>query len=208
VLLPSETTAVLCCPSGYKQGPWANACASTIEEDTFVTYFEPFLSDNVYYPGSVTVSKFNKGESVLGDGVPIWYQASDSKVLAAATQTTSQTSFLATPQSNGTTRPTSSGLSTGAKVGLGVAIPLAIILGLVSGWLLSRQRKAKTHAPLPEEMQDYGAYAPENAPLNTYYAHTDELEQPLQELPNQLGLAHELPAGGDRVQTASTHGLR
>jgi hypothetical protein len=230
VPLPAETTAVLCCPSGYTTGPWANACASAMQQDTRVTYFQPFSSNGVYYPGSVTVGDFAKGEVVVGDGVPIWYQASDSKVLAAATQTVAPTSSPATPQSNATTRPTdsfasnsptsissasniavpnsSSGLSTGAKVGLGVAIPLAIVLGLVLGWFLFRRRKAKTHSSSAKEMEYYGAYTPEDAALKTYYAHAHELEQPVQELPGQPGLAHELPAGSERVQPAGTRGPR
>jgi hypothetical protein len=220
VPLPAETTAVLCCPSGYTTGPWANACASAMQQDTRVTYFQPFSSNGIYYPGSVTVGDFAKGEMVVGDGVPIWYQASDSKVLAAATQTAAQTSSPATPQSNATTRPTKSpasdsaapnpslGLSTAAKVGLGVAIPLAIVLGLVLGWLLFRRRKAKTHASPTKDMQYYGAYGPDDAAMKRYYAHAHELEEPLQELPGQPVLAHELPAESEGVQTAGTRARR
>jgi hypothetical protein len=226
--LPAETTAVLCCPSGYSKGSWGYACASNLAQDTSVTYFVPYSSGDNWYPGSVTVGKFPKGKLIVGDGVPVWYQSTDSKVLAAATHTavsqmSSQTSSPGAAQTPSSTPPptmspgsstpetnSDSGLSTGAKIGLGVGIPLAIILGLVLGWLIFRRRQAKMSLHPSQDMAEqqpyHDAYARELAAPKTYYAQTHELENPTYEMAGHSSKPYEMPEGTRATYTGAKTG--
>ncbi|KAH5435988.1 hypothetical protein HBI16_117230 [Parastagonospora nodorum] len=219
--LRPDTTAVLCCPPGYSKGIWAYACASFLAEDTSLSYIVPSSVNGKWEAGDVSVGSFPKGYPVQGDGVPVWYQSSDSQVLAAAaTRTAGESSSLASRMSSASTAQTptstppptgspavqpestssSGGLSTGAKIGLGVGIPVAIIFGLVLGWLIFRRRKAKavpagTHEMSESEQYPYhGAYSPEDARSKTYYAHTSELDGQLHEMPDHHDRPQELPA--------------
>lgn len=100
---------------------------------------------------------------VLGDGIPIWWQRSDSSVLAAAaaqtpsgraTSGSSPVSATASATNTGSAGQIGNagpggggGLSTGAKIGLGVGIPLGIIALLAIGFLLWRKKK-RSHQPV------------------------------------------------------------
>jgi hypothetical protein len=168
--LGTETTAVLCCPSGYDKGGYGHACTSKVAKDQTLHYVNPRQNGTVWDRGEIRPTVIETATFIHGDGVPIWWQDKDKEVLDRAAQMTPS----ALPQSSGSLvagNPTegassvlpentnsstpgqsqssssSSGLSTGAKIGLGVGIPLAILLGLALGYILFRRRTKRKIAP-------------------------------------------------------------
>jgi hypothetical protein len=147
-------------------------CASSITVDQVLTYIAPKLDGTGFDRGDVRTTTVDQAATVQGDGIPIWWQSSDSAILAAAvTQTlaglseSSQT--LSTPTSSATQSPAapaeqdeSSGLSTGAKIGLGVGIPIAVLLGLATAFILIRRRKARRIPPIPRTSDGNGHQVP------------------------------------------------
>lgn len=106
--------------------------------------------------GSATTSIATKATYIEGDGVPIWWQNSDSSVLAqASATTTSMTSGASpSPSSTGTTSTPDSGLSSGTKIGLGVGLAIAgVLLGLLALFFVRKRRRehaeAERHGLLP-----------------------------------------------------------
>jgi hypothetical protein len=130
-------------------------CASTITVDQEITYIAPKLAGTGWDRGDIRTTTVDKESTIQGDGIPIWWQSSDSSVLAAAVAQTSagfsgssQTLSTPTPspnQSPGATveQDTDSGLSNGAKIGLGVGIPTVVLIGLTIAFIFFRRRRAK-----------------------------------------------------------------
>jgi hypothetical protein len=137
--------------SYYGNGP---QCYSSISDEQLVTYYSYSYGDNSWKKGTPTTRPWTKATVVKGDGIPIFWQKSDSAVLVRASAITmsSQASTVSMPGSTsvdpsksptatGTPTPSPDGLSTGAKIGLGVGIPVAIIALLAIGFLLWRKRR-------------------------------------------------------------------
>ncbi|CZR69612.1 uncharacterized protein PAC_19512 [Phialocephala subalpina] len=152
--LGADTTAMVCCPSGYHYRADGHACQSSIlSTTTKILYIDPVLNNNVWYstdantPSTTTITRTGTSTYwVLGDGIPVWWQSSDLKAFAAATQTSSpisantQTTSTQSQTQTGTSK--SSGLTSGAKIGIGIGIPLAVIaIGLVGFFLYFRRRQ-------------------------------------------------------------------
>ncbi|CAE7214038.1 hypothetical protein P3342_012643 [Pyrenophora teres f. teres] len=69
--LRSETTAALCCPSGYKYGNDGHVCSSTITHGRTFTYVQYTTDGLNLLPGSTVATKFLANIPVWGDGVGI-----------------------------------------------------------------------------------------------------------------------------------------
>ncbi|KAH8805101.1 hypothetical protein F5884DRAFT_440466 [Xylogone sp. PMI_703] len=168
--LGADTTAVLCCPSGYSYLDYNHRCASGFADiTTYLTFYSPISGDDAWTKGPVLTDQWVQGTStwtIFGDGIPVWYQSSDLALFRAATatksSTTSSTSTSTSPTSTSTSPATStptsnssSGLSTGAKIGIGVGIPLAVLaLGIIGfAYYMRRRRKNRV---LPTELQGLG----------------------------------------------------
>jgi hypothetical protein len=203
VPLGPETTAVLCCPPGYSKGSWGHLCTSTVTVDQVLVYVAPRLDGIAYDRGPVRTTTVDKAATVQGDGVPIWWQNSDSAVLAAAatkmpTKTSENSQALSTPTlspseslANLPKHNTKSGLSTGAKVGLGVGIPIAVLLALAIAFILLRRRKARKPAAVMHSSSGNGQYVAKvkQAPV------THELRsEPVHEMEGETTRKPELPA--------------
>ncbi|KAF8851838.1 hypothetical protein BDZ45DRAFT_695594 [Acephala macrosclerotiorum] len=152
--LGTDTTAIVCCPSGYFYVGDGHACQSNIASTTTtILYIDPVLNNNIWYstdaktPSTTTMTMTGTSAYwVLGDGIAVWWQSSDLKAFAGATQTSSptstntQTTTTHSQTSTETSKP--SGLTSGAKIGIGVGIPLAVIaIGLVGFFLYFRRRR-------------------------------------------------------------------
>ncbi|KAF2496517.1 hypothetical protein BU16DRAFT_559842 [Lophium mytilinum] len=160
IAIGSETTAALCCPSGYSYQNFNHWCSSTITANQVVSYIVPRADGpRGWVPGPVSKSEYPAASYVWGNGVPIWYQHSDVAVLTAIPSTPSPTvsstprpTLSSTPTPTASSKPSSSpksGLSTGAKVGLGVAIPLAALAGIATVFFFffrSRRRRRLQNA--------------------------------------------------------------
>ncbi|KAJ4290295.1 hypothetical protein N0V90_010511 [Kalmusia sp. IMI 367209] len=167
--LGSDTTAQLCCPSGFEYSFGGHVCTSAITRDQVVPYVFPTtdLGGNLQQ-GKVSTSTYPSPSWAFANGVVVMWQSTDVSVLEAATKESTSTSASAsataataghtTGSSVGTPTPTntaaqstsdSGGLSNGAKIGIGVSIPLAVLLGLAFGFFLFRRRRAAHAAPPP-----------------------------------------------------------
>jgi hypothetical protein len=180
VPLGPETTAVLCCPPGYVKGIWGHRCTSTVTVDQVLRYVAPRLDGTGYDRGETKETTIEQETRVIGDGVPIWWQASDLPVLEAAAQMTptsmppSASTSGAPSEGSAPTLPentsasdaernqsssSSGGLTTGGKIGLGVGLPIAILLGLFIGYMFARRRRAKKigggDSAIPSEMAQH-----------------------------------------------------
>lgn len=148
--------------------------------------------------------------TVLGDGIPIFWQKSDEALLTRAFDTalttrtidmtfTSNVSPVQPPPVSSATL-LSSGLSTGTKVGLGVGIPVAVILALVLGFFLWRWRN-KQHrsvdesAPAYEHHQGAAEYKDTHVTPASYGS---PLVHELQDHNQTYRTTHELPGGEQR----------
>ncbi|KAL5377441.1 hypothetical protein DPSP01_009779 [Paraphaeosphaeria sporulosa] len=169
----ASTTAILCCPSGFRYYTEGHVCTSAIKDGSTVKYVVPQNDDfGTLKIGPVSTSSYTAESHAFANGIVVMFQSSDVAMLKSAavnpTAAVTSTSKLSTPTSTGhsettgtassTSAPTgavtdaqsgtsSGGLSTGAKVGMGVGIPCALLLGLVFGWFLFRRRKANPYPP-------------------------------------------------------------
>lgn len=163
---------MLCCPPGYSKGKYGHMCASTITVDQEVTYIMPKPAGTGWDRGDVKTTTVDKEATIQGDGIPIWWQSTDSAVLAAAAVQTSagvsgSSQTLSTPtsspsQSTGAPpeQDTDSGLSNGAKIGLGVGIPIVVLIGLAIAFILFRRRRTKKTLGTSHTDNMYGHHAP------------------------------------------------
>jgi hypothetical protein len=108
---------------------------------------QPTYDGESWIYGTPTTTSFFYATSAVGDGVPIWWQSSDAKVLASAsTMMPTNGATTGTLLTLSTALPTSmpsnsSGLTTGTKIGIGIGIPVAVIAGLVMGLLSGMKRR-------------------------------------------------------------------
>jgi hypothetical protein len=95
-------------------------------------------------PETGTHTVTNTGDwTVYGDGIPIWFQASDQVAFTA-----SKTSSHSTPTNSNSPTSSSNRLSTGAKAGVGIAVALGVIaIAAIAGVLILRRRKRYQAAP-------------------------------------------------------------
>lgn len=171
--LGKETTAVVCCPSGYAYDGSDHQCRSAFTSTTSkLAYISPTTNGNNQWTNTAasnvgtTIAAANPTYNVYGDGVAVWWEQSDLAIFAAASAEATTTSPTTSPTVSPTTTqkvsPTSSpspsptgssGLSTGAKIGIGVGIPLAVIaIGIIGAFVWFRKRGGR--AVIPMEMAD------------------------------------------------------
>ncbi|KAH7092479.1 hypothetical protein FB567DRAFT_576852 [Paraphoma chrysanthemicola] len=215
--LGPETSAALCCPSGYSYYENGPQCFSAVSQEQLITYYSYSLVDNEWRSGKVSTLALGTSTIVKGDGIPIFWQQSDSAVLARASTLTRKlqaSSLLATPGPSSvapstsptladTPAPPSHGLSTGAKIGLGVGIPMAIIALLAIGFLVWRRRRnqqvlgANEVVHIPDNQTEY-----KDAPGYGLSAGHNGNGQPqfheMQTSPEEYHNRHELPSVAHR----------
>ncbi|CAI6325709.1 unnamed protein product [Periconia digitata] len=166
--LGSDTSAALCCPSGftYTVSDWGqgNLCGSSIKSGQQVAYFWPTDSTSYWDHGPVYTTTVTDPTSVLGHGIPIWWQKTDEAMLASAAQASTtmippSTSFSTTspPKSRSTkTGPAATGgadaagageekdgLSVGAKIGVGLGAGVGVIAALCFILFLLHRKKQR-----------------------------------------------------------------
>ncbi|KAN0113234.1 hypothetical protein V8E51_006185 [Hyaloscypha variabilis] len=207
--LGSDTTAVLCCPSGYEYfGNAGHQCITTVSTGAELVYVSNSVSDNVLVldtPATTTVT--SSAYTVWGDGIPVWWQSSDlaafteppkttasSSSTIPTTSTNRASSSTATSTSSGGSTPTSSlkpnyssGLSSGAKIAVGVTIPV-VVIAVVLGIFLFFRRRGKRGAKARHDNigGEERKYPNDRGELGT--------EGALSELETRTP-CHELPAG-------------
>jgi hypothetical protein len=137
--------------------------------------------DDQFSSSALSISTQVSESYVVGDGVPIMWQATDSAVLERATITSSSQTIEDTTRTSPTTSPTDTvsanethapspnGLSTGAKVGLGVGIPVAVIALLAIGlFLMKRKRRHQTANGNTAHSQGYNVGYEDTPPAQAY----------------------------------------
>ncbi|KAF2114096.1 hypothetical protein BDV96DRAFT_647582 [Lophiotrema nucula] len=215
ISLGTDTTAALCCPSGYRYKGSGHICTSDIKQNQVLLYILP-TNNGQDFERPTSTTTVASDSSVIGDGVPIWWQSSDSKVLASASTltptptgpTTAPTTAPTTGAQTGpmtsipsqTSTPPSSGLSTGAKAGIGVAVPLAVIAIAAIAFLLFRRRRKNAVVSGSEAvpgMHSYDPKPPTDAP-HDYYSNQHQEPQELYSQPEAYHSRHELPEPGYR----------
>ncbi|CZR63619.1 uncharacterized protein PAC_13516 [Phialocephala subalpina] len=160
----SDTTAVLCCPSGYTALYFNHGCRSDfLQGTTIVTYKSPTSIINGNWDNTnsaTTTTHIEAGASawtVFGDGIPIWYQATDQLAITSGPTTSSSPTISHTTSSiPATTSPTSpistsTGLSTGSKAGIGISVAVGVTaLAALTGFFMFKRRKRYKAAPTTE----------------------------------------------------------
>lgn len=189
---------LICVHSGFSTQSYGHQCVSSFAIGQHAITYKA-LSTNVNgiweTPSTVNTAfrtVTGAGDwTILGNGIPIWYQATD-QVSSTASTTSSITSSLSPPTSAISTPfpPTSSGLSAGAKAGIGGGVALvAIALAAIIGFILLKRRQRRHHVEIPRE----------------------ELEtiEPKHELVSQNGeLVHELYSEGAKPTVYELHDNR
>jgi len=121
----------------------------------------------VWDRGSISYSVLVVDSSILGDGVPIWWQGSDHEIFAKASVTmaspttasqifsttiaqASYTSSISSPTTSTTQTRASlpDGLSKGARKGIGVDTSLFVLIGLTLCFFFIRSRRKHGHDSL------------------------------------------------------------
>ncbi|KAF2801510.1 uncharacterized protein BDZ99DRAFT_370450, partial [Mytilinidion resinicola] len=154
IAIGSETTAALCCPSGYDYQAFNHWCSSTITANQIIAYISPRVDGpKGWVPGPVSFSTYPAASYVWGNGVPVWYQGSDAAVLTAIpTMTPPSKSSTPRPTVSSTIPPTMTpiasipskpSLSTGTKVGMGVGIPLVTCAAIAIIFFFFRSRRRR-----------------------------------------------------------------
>ncbi|APA09131.1 hypothetical protein sscle_04g039010 [Sclerotinia sclerotiorum 1980 UF-70] len=88
--LGDETTAVVCCPSGFSYSSDGHACGSTFWSTTSTLFYinpslnalNSWVSTDANTP--LTTRASGSPYIIFGDGIPIWWQASDLQVFSSA----------------------------------------------------------------------------------------------------------------------------
>ncbi|KAF7871788.1 hypothetical protein EAF04_003895 [Stromatinia cepivora] len=171
----ASTTAVVCCPSGLSYSSDGHACGPTFWTTTSrLLYINPSLnalnswvSTDANTPLTTMVS--GSPYIIFGDGIPVWWQASDLKAFSSAatitsispsitdtltptlksssnSKTSTQTSLSSSLQTTqpANTSSSNNGLSTGAEITIGVTIALFILaLSAGAAKYFIRKRKEK-----------------------------------------------------------------
>ncbi|CAI9631341.1 hypothetical protein GT037_003297 [Alternaria burnsii] len=214
--LGSATTAAICCPSGFSLYLQGHLCRSWITADQVLTLA---VYDDQFSSSTLSISTQVSYSYVIGDGVPIMWQATDSAVLERATITTSgqtvedttrtspTTSSTDTVSSNETHAPSPGGLSTGAKVGLGVGIPVAVIALLAIGiFIMKRKRRYRIANEATAQSPGYNVGYEDTPPAQAYelpghgaakYGHEYQGAPQYHEMqsnPARTDTRHELPS--------------
>ncbi|KAH8599987.1 hypothetical protein B0O99DRAFT_611517 [Bisporella sp. PMI_857] len=176
--LDSETTAYVCCPSGYTYAGLGHQCQSLALARTTFVYKKPDWDGQKFIgtDGSgtnlrTTTYTTEDPYTLFGDGIPVWWQSSDLKLFAtpptSTSTTTSQTttgtstSDTSAPTNTGSPSSGGGGLSTGAKIGIGIGVPIVVIAlaALAFGlWYRARKRYRVVNPEL--EGSSVGAGAP------------------------------------------------
>ncbi|PVI04275.1 hypothetical protein DM02DRAFT_669263 [Periconia macrospinosa] len=155
VPLGPETSAGLCCPSGYGYSAHGHLCSSSISRNQVLSYIHPTTTGQSWNQGSLTTSTASAESIVVGNGIPIWWQKTDEAVLApvraAATAPPStssssgtQTSSLKptgtqTPNDHQGARTTNSKLS----IAVGVVVFIVTVLAAILLFLMYRKKSQK-----------------------------------------------------------------
>lgn len=208
--------------SGYTSYRSGHQCASTITSGQDVTFIAPTPVGLNWDTGTAVTNMATETALVKGDGIPIWWQSSDSAVLsAAAAQTPSSTAAetsksgggligeptesnasgsAASPSTSNTALGQSnSGLSTGAKAGIGVGVSLGVIvIGLVMGFFLWRRRRSRSKpiGELPTQT-GYAGAGKTGPPPVMYQRQEMEPAEPVYPRHEMEGeTRHELPGSG------------
>lgn len=176
--LGPDTSAALCCPSGWVGHTYYFDCRTTLSSGTIYKGYGIGTNQGL---GPVAPLTFSFNEYVTGQGIPIWWQQSDFPT----SSTTGLTSMIGssgppnptvspppidTSRSNArssgppipTVSPPSidtsrSGISTGVKIAIGVGIPFAVLFVVAIGsviFIRRRRQKAESGGPGPEDIQD------------------------------------------------------
>ncbi|KAF2650861.1 hypothetical protein K491DRAFT_696953 [Lophiostoma macrostomum CBS 122681] len=178
--------------SAFSYHDSGHKCTSMATQDQRLPYVSPIPNGaEGWVRGEVLTTTIPGDTTVYGDGVPVWWQASDEAVLSAAAIAASTTSIPQTQTrpsaqpatsslSSASTAPASahkSGLSTGAKTGIGVGIAAGAVCVLVAALLfLRRKNRAKR---LPELRGPAPVEKPDDKKPQELPAYTQPVELPI-----------------------------
>ncbi|KAL5371016.1 hypothetical protein DPSP01_014541 [Paraphaeosphaeria sporulosa] len=199
--LDTQTTAALCCPSGFHYLGAGHRCVSTVSRDQRIPYVSPTSNGaDGWIRGLVSTSTLDSEMTVYGDGVPIWWQSSDEAVLAKAAAATNSIATASEVQSSAqSVTPSASGssmtelepakkdgLSSGAKAGIGVSVAVCILGAILAAFLVFLRRRhqstrSKQSAQSAQFLPAFGGMAPVEKP-----ADAAPLEMPVHAEPAEL----------------------
>ncbi|KAF2666294.1 hypothetical protein BT63DRAFT_458652 [Microthyrium microscopicum] len=216
LLLNPDTTAAVCCPSGYTYTTFGHLCGSSVSKGEVVDYFAASLVGAGY---SLTHmhSTFPTDTIVHGDGVPIMWQSSDQTVLASATAATASNTATSTTgtlktgttsqSSTNDTNPSSAsggGLSKGASIGIGVGAAIGVLMLLGVLLLCIRSRKKRSQPVMQAQSQQYSIEADDKrqhmGPMPAEMAAHSQSYQHRHELPTMYSQPAPAELEGSRWQ--------
>ncbi|KAF1948876.1 hypothetical protein CC80DRAFT_597912 [Byssothecium circinans] len=198
ISIGSGTTVALCCPPGYGYQTMGHVCGSMITQNQVVRYIVP--TGNSPDPNGAPVWTLTQRQSsmVKGDAVPIWWQAKDMDMLAAALTTTSsplatssaQTSHMtpissptgATISDSASQKNGSSGLSTGAKAGIGVGA-FIVVAALALALFFAVRRKRSVVEPKSAHEADQSVESFEKSGASIYEMDNSGMHSSRHEIP-------------------------
>jgi hypothetical protein len=172
--------------SGFRYVSYDLACGSSFSSTTSTLYYispslnevNQWVSTDANKPETVIISG-SEPYFVIGDGIPVWWQASDLENLSEAPATLTSTSSSPTstitssvlgilPTQTTNILPTQSqhrvadtsnngGLSTGAKISIGILVPLfviALVAAIVVYFIRKRMQERSKQTEPTDAMTD------------------------------------------------------
>ncbi|OCL05950.1 hypothetical protein AOQ84DRAFT_390542 [Glonium stellatum] len=127
ISLGPDTTAAICCPSGYQYAsasetlPAGHLCSTSLTENTVLSFLLPTNDGDKWLIGNISTTTWSTGEYIFGDGIPIWWKSGDLSILSSAATATPPTSLSASTSKASPTPtstilpPTSTSTSTSAR---------------------------------------------------------------------------------------------
>lgn len=157
-------------------------------------------------PDTAVTNTMTIDTSVLGDGIPAYWQSSDVEALSRGADRTPDTVSGPTPSRPNATSsllpPTGSssaaGLSTGAKAGIGAGVPLIVIAALLLGFFFWKRHRGRAVADEGIKIKQGESGTEKSVHVSPDYQRHEMPDHSTQELPAEQGYSeaptHELLA--------------
>ncbi|KAH7393817.1 hypothetical protein DE146DRAFT_633768 [Phaeosphaeria sp. MPI-PUGE-AT-0046c] len=199
--LGPDTSAALCCPSYVNRGypAWGRSddhvCASSITRGQSIKFIAPSLAGLIYNAGSPMTTTATGLTLVKGDGIPIWWQSTDTEMLSSVAAATS-TSWNEYKSGHSIEIPVV-GLSIGAKTGIGIGVSALVIASLLLTFFLLRKRWNRTNVNIAVQRAEVDASKLNPLALSQELDDSSRYEMPqaIPEIAGARGPVHELGGG-------------
>jgi hypothetical protein len=106
--------------------------SSLLFTTTSLPYFSLYQNDvNSWTHSSTPYTTTVTSLTIIGDGIPVWWQSSDLKLFSSAANTASSSTATTGSSISAPTQTPASSLSNGRKIGIEIGVPVAVVVILI-----------------------------------------------------------------------------